>query len=179
MTEEEQTDVIYFFLYFFGTCFGVFFLIFLMFLCFSGRICVFIYYKVTRTSHQTVPNENTPLIVESDYFPRPGYDGYCLLGQEDSPQLVLERRIVIGSHCIDINQGGSQSAGADTPGSANFPKGILTPKRKRSTVGKGRSKPQDSLKSVSFNPKTEFQLVWIYYLRINHFFKQYCETCFM
>ena len=158
MTEEEQTDVIYFFLYFFGTCFGVFFLIFLMFLCFSGRICVFIYYKVTRTSHHNVLDENTPLIVESDYFPRPGYDGYCLLGQEDSTQIVLERGILL-SHCINIDQGGTQSGGQDTPASGNFPKGILTPKRKRSTVGKGRSKLQDSLKSVSFNPKTEFQLV--------------------
>eukprot|EP00091_Calanus_sinicus_P021792 TRINITY_DN6605_c0_g1_i1.p1 TRINITY_DN6605_c0_g1~~TRINITY_DN6605_c0_g1_i1.p1 ORF type:complete len:159 (-),score=41.36 TRINITY_DN6605_c0_g1_i1:29-505(-) len=158
MTEEEQTDVIYFSFYFFGTCFGVFFLIFLMFLCFSGRICIFIYYKVTRTSQHAGPHESTPLIVESDYFPRPGYDGYCLLGQEDSPPLVLERGIVL-SHCINIEQGGSQSGGADTPGSGNYPRGILTPKRKRSTVGKGRSKPQDSLKSVSFNPKTEFQLV--------------------
>ena len=130
MTEEEQTDVIYFFLYFFGTCFGVFFLIFLMFLCFSGRICVFIYYKVTRTT-QNVLDENTPLIVESDYFPRPGYDGYCLLGQEDSTHLVLETGIVLShTHSVNIDQVGTQSAGPDTPGSHNFPKGILTTRRK-------------------------------------------------
>ena len=161
MTEEEQTDVIYFFLYFFGTCFGVFFLIFLMFLCFSGRICVFIYYRVTSTSHPAVLDENTPLIVESDYFPRPGYGGYWLLGQEDTHHLVLERVIVLShTHSINIDQGGTQSCAPDTPGYDNFPKGILTSKRKRSTVGKGKSKPKDSLKSVSFNPKTEFQLVW-------------------
>ena len=95
-----------------------------------------------------------------DYFPRPGYDGYCLVGQEDSHHLVLERVIVLShTHSINIDQGGTQSCAPDTPGSDNFPKGILTPKRKRSTVGKGKSKPKDSLKSVSFNPKTEFQLV--------------------
>ena len=63
------------------------------------------------------------------------------------------------SHSIDIGQGSSQVAGADTPGSGNFPKGILTPKAKRMIRLKGKSRPEDSLKSVSFNPRTEFQLV--------------------
>merc|ERR1711892_1000327 len=159
MTEEEESDLMYFFLYFFGTCFGLFFLIFLLFLCFSGRICVFIYCKVTRTSNQNGPNENAPLIVESDYFPRPGYDGYCLVGQDPPQGLVLHSEIVL-SHSIDIGQGSSQVAGADTPESGNFPKGILTPKATRMIRGiKGKSRPGDSLKSVSFNPRTEFQLV--------------------
>ena len=158
MTEEEEVDLIYFFLYFFGTCFGLFFLIFLLFLCFSGRICVFIYYRVTRTKHQSAPNENTPLIVESDYFPRPGYDGYCLLGEDQPHGLVLPGGIVL-SHSIEIDQGSTQAGGADTPGSGNFPKGILTPKAKRMIRGKRKSKLEDSLKSVSFNPRTEFQLV--------------------
>ena len=161
--------MIYFFLYFFATCFGIFFLIFLLFLCFSGRICIFIYYKVICTSRQYTPLENTPLIVESEYFPRPGYDGYCLLGQEDShelhgqddlPGVVVEEGGLVLSHSITITHGTPQVQGRPTPGSGNFPRGILTPKerRRRERMGMGKSRP-DSLKSVSFNPKTEFQLV--------------------
>ena len=149
--------MIYFFLYFFGTCFGIFFLVFLLFLCFSGRICIFIYYKVICTSKQYTPLENTPLIVESEYFPRPGYDGYCLLGQDDYPQdphdEVLEEGGLLLSHSINITQG------RPTPGSGNFPRGILTPKEKRRREGLRKSRQEDSLKSVSFNPETEFQLV--------------------
>ena len=47
-----------------------------------------------------------------------------------------------------------------------------TSKRKRSTVGKGKSKPQDSFKFVSFNPKTEFQLMWIHDLREKLFYQR-------
>ena len=158
MTEEEESDLIYFFLYFFATCFGLFLFIFLLFLCFSGRICVFIYYRVTRTSKQTMPTENTPLIVESEYFPRPGYDGYCLLGQDDPHGLVVEGGLVL-SHSINITKAGAELPASATPGSGNFPKGILTPKDKKRVRGIGKLKPEDSLKSVSFNPKTEFQLV--------------------
>ena len=88
MTEEEESDMLYFFLYFLGSCFGLCFVILFLFFCFSGRICIFIYYKVSRTSYPAKDPENTPLIVESEYFPRPGYDGYCLLGQEGPPPSV-------------------------------------------------------------------------------------------
>ena len=168
MTDEEERDVIYFFLYFFCTCFGIVFIIFLLFLCFSGRICIFIYYKVICNSRQYTPLENTPLIVESEYFPRPGYDGYCLLGQEDHHLLpdqeesngvvVIEEGGLLLSHSIDITHGAHQVQGRPTPGSGNFPRGILTPKEKRRREGR-KSRQEDSLKSVSFNPKTEFQLL--------------------
>ena len=32
--------------------------------------------------------ERAPLIVETEYFPRPGYDGYCLMGR-DEPTLII------------------------------------------------------------------------------------------
>ena len=148
--------MLYFFLYFLGSCFGLCFVILFLFHCFSGRICIFIYYKVSRMPYPAKDPENTPLIVESEYFPRPGYDGYCLLGQEDPPPSVL-----VFSHSINIDQGCSKYGGIETPGSGNFPKGILTPKTKRERIMRRerRPRPEDSLKSVSFNPKTEFQVV--------------------
>ena len=154
MNEEDQSDMLYFFLYFLATCFGVCFLIFSLFLCFSGRICVFIYYKVTRMPYPPEDSENTPLIVESDYFPRPGYDGYCLLGEEDPPTPIHTTGIVF-THSIAIDHA---SGGNKIPGSGIFPKGILTP---RDTVNRieRKSRPADSLRSVSFNPRTEFQIV--------------------
>ena len=115
--------------------------------------------------------------MESEYFPRPGYDGYCLLGEDDSHELheqndhhglqgqddgvVVEEGGLILSHSINITHGTPRVQGRPTPGSGNFPRGILTPKerRRREGMGMGKSRPGDSLKSVSFNPKTEFQLV--------------------
>ena len=43
---DDNEDILYFILYFVLTCFSVFFLIILVFLCMSGRICVYIYYMV-------------------------------------------------------------------------------------------------------------------------------------
>ena len=157
MTEQEQeSDIMKLFFYFLGSCFGVCFVIFFLIVCFSGRICIFIYYKVSRMPYTREEHENTPLIVESDYFPRPGYDGYCLLGQEDPPPSVL-----VFSHSINIDQGCGKYGGIETPGSGTFPKGILTPKTKREGIMRRerRPRPDDSLKSVSFNPQTEFQVL--------------------
>ena len=46
LPEDQQEEVLYFFLYFVATCLSIFFLILLVFLCFSGRICVYICYIV-------------------------------------------------------------------------------------------------------------------------------------
>ena len=43
---DDNLEILYFLLYFILTCVSVFFLIILVFLCFSGRICVYIYYMV-------------------------------------------------------------------------------------------------------------------------------------
>ena len=85
-----------------------------------------------------------------------------MLGQEDTHHLVLERWSVLSIHIVSILTRGAPSLlDQILQDLTTFPReySILIPKRKRSTVGKGKSKPQDSLKSVSFNPKTEFQLV--------------------
>ena len=103
--------------------------------------------------------EVAPLILESEYFPRPsGYDGYCLLGQEepgDSRALLLEAAAgLLVSPSIEIEHFSSPAAGqADTETPTNFPKGILTPERNR------RHQREASLKSVSFNPRTEFKFL--------------------
>ena len=44
--DDNTADILYFILYFVITCFAVFFLIIVLFLCFSGRICFYIYYMV-------------------------------------------------------------------------------------------------------------------------------------
>lgn len=153
MTEEEESDILYFFLYFFGTCVALCFTVFLMFLCFSGRICIFIYYRVIHTGGQNnVVTENTPLIVETEYFPRPGYDGYCLQGDEEPKDMK-----VVASCNINIGERELHLVPASS-GSGNYPRGILTPDRVRREKRKSRSRI-NSVKSVSFNPKTEFQIV--------------------
>ena len=101
--------------------------------------------------------EVAPLILESEYFPRPsGYDGYCLLGQEEEPgdsqALLLEAAAgLLVSSSIEIEHFSSPEADTETP--TNFPKGILTPDRNR------RHQREASLKSVSFNPRTEFKFL--------------------
>merc|ERR1711971_1214642 len=123
------------------------------FLCFSGRICVFIYYMVYKVQAPAEP-EAAPLILESEYFPRPsGYGGYCMLGQDDpgdSRPVLVEAGAagLLISPSIEI---GSFSALENSP--ANFPKGILTPERNR------RHQREASLKSVSFNPRTELRFL--------------------
>ena len=145
------------FLYIFGTCFGVFFLIFFMFLCFSGCICVFISYKVTRSSLQNVLNENTPLIVESEYFPRPGYDGYCLIVKENLSQPTLDRGNKF-FHSVAIDQTCDQDAGLEYPRSV-FPKGILSQTPIERMRRDEREKYGDSVRSVSFNPQTFLKII--------------------
>ena len=99
----------------------------------------------------TADPELAPLILESEYFPRPsGYDGYCLLGEDE---LEAAAGLLI-SPSIEIESFSSQSVRQeeiDTP--TNFPKGILTPERSR------RDQREASLKSVSFNPRTEFKFL--------------------
>ena len=75
--------MIYFFLYFYVSCFVLFITVLCLYFCFSDRLCKLIYYTVCCLPYPTKDDEKTPLIVESEYFPRPGYVGYCLVGQED------------------------------------------------------------------------------------------------
>ena len=108
LSQNDAGDIIYFVLCFLLTFAVVFIVIFILFLCFSGRICVMIYYLVQRVQvitgsqpgpsphpPQAVDPETAPLILETDYFPRPaGYDGYCMVGQESvlpgpSPRTTL------------------------------------------------------------------------------------------
>ena len=98
--ENDSGDIIYFILCFLLTFALVFILIFFLFLCFSGQICVMIYYLLHRAQvirgalpgpsslpPQAVDPESAPLIVETEYFPRPsGYDGYCMVGEESALQ---------------------------------------------------------------------------------------------
>ena len=46
LTIDDEEELLNFVLYFVLTCVAVFFTIILFFLCFSGRICVYIYYMV-------------------------------------------------------------------------------------------------------------------------------------
>ena len=144
----------------------------------------------------TVP-ERAPLIIETDYFPRPGYDGYCLLGQEEPPDLLRNnnseeeetsgtedtRRVLVeagllltrsididlGGHRVMVTSGGQPpearlkpsdvggsegSGGQNTP--SNYPRGILTPERSRARAMRRNG---ESLKAVSFNPRTECLLL--------------------
>lgn len=149
----------------------------------------------------TVP-ERAPLIIETDYFPRPGYDGYCLLGQEEPPDLLRNnnteseaetedtRRVLVeagllltrsididlgGHHRVMVTNGGQPpgtpaerrtlkpagdvggsegSGGQNTP--SNYPRGILTPERSRARAMRRNG---ESLKAVSFNPRTECLLL--------------------
>ena len=128
-----------------------------MFVCFSGRICVFIYYRVTSTSHPAVLDENTPLIVESEYFPRPGYDGYCLLAKENLSQPTLDRGIKF-SHSVAIDQTCDQDAGLEYPPSV-FPKGILSQTPMERMRRDERPRYGDSGRSVSFNPHTFLKII--------------------
>ena len=211
LPEDQQEEVLYFFLYFVATCLSIFFLILLVFLCFSGRICVYICYIVHKVQVGFFPThihhphcflvqpsvpERAPLIIETDYFPRPGYDGYCLLGQEEPEQLIRNnntedaesgsedtRRVLVEAgllltRSIDIDLGGhhrmvtssvqapetvairlkptdgqgGSGSGQNTP--SNYPRGILTPERRRALRRNG-----ESLKAVSFNPRTECLLL--------------------
>ena len=43
---DDEEELLNFVLYFVLTCIAVFFLIIIFFMCFSGRICVYIYYMV-------------------------------------------------------------------------------------------------------------------------------------
>ena len=97
VSQNDAGDIIYFVLCFLLTFAVVFVVIFILFLCFSGRICVMIYYFVQRVQvitgsqpgpsplHLQAVEETAPLILETEYFPRPsGYDGYCMVGQESA-----------------------------------------------------------------------------------------------
>ena len=44
--DSDDADILYFVLYFIVTCFSVFLIIIIVFLCLSGRICIYIYYMV-------------------------------------------------------------------------------------------------------------------------------------
>ena len=204
LTEDQQEEILYFILYFVATCLSIFFLILLVFLCFSGRICVYICYIVHKiqvhfnnhVKHKhnhvqpSVP-ERAPLIIETEYFPRPGYDGYCLLGQEEpsssnnnaeevpeDTRMVLVEAGFLLTRSIDIDlrprmrrvtpppeasvpvtqaerlQLNPSDGGSVPTTSSNFPRGILTPERRRAQRRHG-----ESLKAVSFNPRTEFKLL--------------------
>ena len=56
--------------------------------------------------------------METEYFPRPGYDGYCLMGQEEEPEpeleeartVVVEAGLVLTSK-IDIDIGRGRAPG--------------------------------------------------------------------
>ena len=86
--------------------------------------------------------------MESEYFPRPRYDGYCLLAEEDPQHPVPSS-----------SQGYGQILGLNTPAGVHFPRAILTQERERKSKGKRRTIPNESLKSVSFNPEPEFQVI--------------------
>merc|ERR1719474_781932 len=177
---EDDLEILYFLLYFVLTCISVFFLIILVFICFSGRICVYIYYMVYK--FQPPERERAPLIVETEYFPRPGYDGYCLMGRdeptliinhpEDSETdveveqdtksvlveagLVLTRSIDIGTYDA-LSRSSYRDLNQHSPQTpSNYPRGILTPERHRRAQ---RRVKEPSLKAVSFNPKAEFKLL--------------------
>ena len=152
MTEEGIDGLTFwtFFLYVAGAVSGFMFLVFFVMFCLYGPGCITIYNKLSHMYYLLETHESAPLIVESEYFPRPRYDGYCLLGQEDPPPPAL-------ASSSDIDQGCSQSEGLDTPASVHFPKGILAPQRERTRQGKRRTRPEDSPKSVTFNH--EFQVV--------------------
>ena len=51
---NDSEDLLLFFLYFFLTCLAVLFVILTLFLCFSGRICVFMYYMVYNVQVQNI-----------------------------------------------------------------------------------------------------------------------------
>jgi len=171
LTIDDEEELLNFVLYFVLTCVAVFFTIILFFLCFSGRICVYIYYMVYNL--QPSEQERAPLIVETEYFPRPGYDGYCLIGQEEpllnhaefsdiedeakTRTVILEAGLVL-TKSISIGPSGpsrnyQELATPHTP--TNFPRGILTPERSRRKT----SRREQSFKAVSFNPKAEFKLL--------------------
>ena len=172
-SDGESQDITSLIFYFFLTCLAVIFIIILFFTCFSGRLCVLMYYMVYKVQvesyllhipwhdprAQGAAPEVTPLIVESEYFPRPsGYHGYCMAGQEpsgDTRAVLLEAGVLL-TRSIEIEGSTSLLATSrrerttDTP--ANFPKGILTPERKR-------PQREASVKAVSFNPRTEFKFL--------------------
>ena len=94
---------------------------------------------------------SAPLIVKSEYFPRPRYDGYCLLAEED-PQPVPSTTQDAEQHF-----GQPQLQGLDNTAGIHFPRGILTHERERLKKGHQIQLLEDSIKSVSFNLETEIQ----------------------
>ena len=68
LPEDQQEEVLYFFLYFVATCLSIFFLILLVFLCFSGRICVYICYIVHKV--QVGFSKNHILLIIDSLFSR-------------------------------------------------------------------------------------------------------------
>ena len=63
--ESDSQDLLFFILYFILTCLAVFFLILTLFLCFSGRICFFIYYMVYNVQVQNRVNGLDTLILNN------------------------------------------------------------------------------------------------------------------
>ena len=150
----QESNTLIFFLYFLGICFVIFVSIFF---CFSDKSCIIISYIFCNKPDKPEPNENTPLIVESEYFPRPGYDGYCLIAQENLSEPTLDRGIRF-SHTVDIDQTCDQDAGLEYPPSI-FPKGILSQTPMEKMRRDERARYGDSVRSVSFNPQTFLKII--------------------
>ena len=90
----QESDTVLFFLYFLGSCFVICVTLIGIFFCFSGRSCIIICYIFCNKPDQQETNENTPQIVDSTNFPRPGFDGYCLiLRQENSHNMPLQEEL--------------------------------------------------------------------------------------
>ena len=150
----QESNTLIFFLYFLGSCFVIFVSIFF---CFSDKSCIIISYIFCNKPDKPEPNENTPLIMESEYFPRPGYDGYCIIAQENLSEPTLARGIRF-SHSVDIDQTCDQDAGLEYPRSV-FPKGILSQTPMERMRRDEREKYGDSVRSVSFNPQTFLKII--------------------
>ena len=131
----------------------------ILLLFFSSRSCVIIYYIFCNKPDQPELDENTPLIMQSEYFPRPGYDGYCLQGQEDLSQHALARGNVF-PQSIDIDQTCDQHDEIE-PSHSVFPKGILSVSQTKMVRMRkdDRDRYGDSMRSVSFNPQTYFEII--------------------
>ena len=119
--------------------------------CFHGPGFITIYYKISHLYYLLERHDSAPLIVESEYFPRPRYDGYCLLAEED-PQPVPSTTQDAEQHF-----GQPQLQGLDNTAGIHFPRGILTHERERLKKGHQIQLLEDSIKSVSFNLETEIQ----------------------
>ena len=62
--DDNTADILYFILYFVITCFAVFFLIIVLFLCFSGRICFYIYYMVYKIQVAEINGTKCGIVIE-------------------------------------------------------------------------------------------------------------------